>query len=78
MKKSDFNGAIQYNQNGDVMPGSGVRVFASGLRNPYDLVLHSNGRLYGTDNGPNNVSVSLTWSACKLNLVLTRTSLTVL
>jgi glucose/arabinose dehydrogenase len=30
-----------------------VRVFASGLRNPYDLVLHSNGMIYATDNGPN-------------------------
>ena len=30
-----------------------VRVYASGFRNPYDLVIHSNGRLYATDNGPN-------------------------
>jgi hypothetical protein len=28
-------------------------VFASGLRNPYGIVLHSNGKLYSTDNGPN-------------------------
>ncbi len=32
---------------GDVSP------FAVGFRNPYDLLFHSNGRLYVTDNGPN-------------------------
>jgi glucose/arabinose dehydrogenase len=30
-----------------------VEVYASGLRNPYDLVWHSNGRLYSTDNDAN-------------------------
>lgn len=30
-----------------------LEVFASGLRNPYDLVWHSNGRLYSTDNDAN-------------------------
>ena len=30
-----------------------VSVYAAGFRNPYDLVLHSNGRIYATDNGPN-------------------------
>ena len=30
-----------------------VRVYASGFRNPFDLVLHSNGKIYATDNGPN-------------------------
>ena len=29
-----------------------VSVYASGLRNPYDLIIHSNGRIYLTDNGP--------------------------
>ncbi len=33
--------------------GGDVSVYASGLRNPYDVVWHSNGRLYNTDNGPN-------------------------
>jgi glucose/arabinose dehydrogenase len=33
--------------------GGDVSVFASGFRNPYGLVWHSNGRLYATDNGPN-------------------------
>jgi hypothetical protein len=27
-------------------------VFGAGLRNPYDVVVHSNGRIYATDNGP--------------------------
>ena len=29
-------------------------MYASGLRNPYDLLWHSNGKLYATDNGPNS------------------------
>ena len=28
-----------------------VQVYASGLRNPYDFVFHTNGQLYATDNG---------------------------
>ena len=35
-------------------PAANVSVYAAGLRNPYDLVFHSNGRLYNTDNGPND------------------------
>jgi hypothetical protein len=31
----------------------GVEVYASGLRNPYDLAWHSNGMLYNTDNDAN-------------------------
>jgi glucose/arabinose dehydrogenase len=31
--------------------GSGLRVFATGLRNPYDIVFDSEGRLWSTDNG---------------------------
>ncbi|MBW2698319.1 MAG: PQQ-dependent sugar dehydrogenase, partial [Deltaproteobacteria bacterium] len=30
-----------------------VEVYASGIRNPYDLVWHSNGRLYNSDNDAN-------------------------
>ena len=30
-----------------------VAAYAAGFRNPYDLVIHSNGRIYVTDNGPN-------------------------
>lgn len=55
VKKPGFNGNIQYNPSTlEVLSGSDVRVFASGQRNPFDIVLHSNGLLYGTDNGPNN------------------------
>ncbi len=31
--------------------GSNLRIFASGLRNPYDLVFDAEGRLWATDNG---------------------------
>lgn len=53
-----FNGAITYNPANTYsttvdQTGGDVQVYASGLRNPYDLVFHSNGLLYGTDNGPN-------------------------
>lgn len=45
-----FNGNIEYDaaDDGTPLPGSGVKVFASGSRNPYGIVLHSNGKLYGT------------------------------
>jgi len=50
----NFNGNIQYDQDDDGIPTTqGVEVFASGLRNPFGICLHSNGNLYGTDNGPN-------------------------
>ena len=53
-----FDGAMRYappDEASDTvdLAGGGVRVFAAGFRNPYDLVLHSNGRIYATDNGPN-------------------------
>ena len=53
-----FDGAITYDPPNtysstvDQVSGD-VSVFASGLRNPYDLEIHSNGRIYATDNGPN-------------------------
>jgi glucose/arabinose dehydrogenase len=49
----NFDGVITYdaNDDGNMKSGFGVEIFASGSRNPYDLVLHSNGYLYGTDNG---------------------------
>jgi glucose/arabinose dehydrogenase len=31
-----------------------VTLYATGFRNPYDLVWHTNGRLYATDNGANS------------------------
>jgi glucose/arabinose dehydrogenase len=51
----NFNGTLTYDadDDGNLNPGYGVEVFAAGSRNPYDIVLHSNGYLYGTDNGPN-------------------------
>jgi glucose/arabinose dehydrogenase len=36
-----------------LVTGGPVQVFASGLRNPYDVVLTSAGRLYTIQNGPN-------------------------
>jgi glucose/arabinose dehydrogenase len=50
-----FDGTITYDapDNGTPNGGHGIEIFAAGQRNPYDLVLHSNGYIYGTDNGPN-------------------------
>lgn len=54
LKRSDFDGFIEYDAvSGNVTKGVGVEVFAPGFRNPWDVVLHSNGYLYSTDNGPN-------------------------
>lgn len=49
-----FDGNVTYNamDDGDIESGD-VFVFASGNRNPFSVTLHSNGHLYGTDNGPN-------------------------
>ena len=53
-----FNGNITYDPPNtydttvDQISGD-VSVYASGLRNPYDIIIHSNGRIYLTDNGPN-------------------------
>jgi IPT/TIG domain/Glucose / Sorbosone dehydrogenase len=51
----DFNGFLKYDKSeeGDIIEGNGVEVFATGLRNAFGLVLHSNGYLYATDSGPN-------------------------
>ena len=53
-----FDGAITYapagppaDDNVDQISGD-VDAYASGVRNPYDLLLHSNGKIYATDNGP--------------------------
>jgi len=53
-----FNGNITYsppNTYSDTVDkvSGDVSVYAPGFRNPYDLVFHSNGRFYLTDNGPN-------------------------
>ena len=49
----NFDGVITYDadDDGNMKSGFGVEIFAYGNRNPFDLVLHSNGYLYGTDNG---------------------------
>ncbi|NOT32607.1 MAG: choice-of-anchor D domain-containing protein [Candidatus Eisenbacteria bacterium] len=36
-----------------LVPGGPVQVHSPGWRNPFDLVVHSSGRLYAIDNGPN-------------------------
>ena len=50
-----FDGIIAYDKDDDGKPisGRGIEVFAPGVRNSYSMILHSNGNLYGTDNGPN-------------------------
>ncbi len=58
--------------------GGTVDVYAAGTRNPYDLVVHSNGMIYATDNGPQgpDTSTSCTTSgtgvssADELNLIV--------
>ena len=52
-----FDGAITYSPAGPptddlvVRTGGDVAVFSPGHRNPFDLVVHSNGYIYATDNG---------------------------
>ena len=49
-----FNGVLTYDANGHPLSGlgQGVELYATGLRNPYGNVLHSNGYIYATDIGP--------------------------
>lgn len=54
--KPGFNGTVTYDarDDGNQVGALGfVEVFAPGFRNPFGMVLHSNGYLYVTDNGPN-------------------------
>ena len=44
----------RYGEAAIAAPGIMVEVFASGMRNAFDLLLHSNGYIYATDNGPNS------------------------
>ena len=46
--------------------GSELRVYASGLRNPYDLVFDASGRLWATDNGSDEPCASVD----ELNLIV--------
>ena len=54
LAKPGFDGDIKYDadDDGNVVSGD-IKVFAAGRRNPYGVIMHSNGKLYGTDNGPN-------------------------
>lgn len=53
LSRPDFDGDVTYSKTDDQTSGFDVEVFAAGQRNPYDITLHSNGFLYGTDNGAN-------------------------
>jgi len=62
-----FNGEIIYDQiddptNTNIVSGD-VAVFVSGLRNCFGMVVHANGQVYATDNGP-NVNFGLTSTSC--------------
>jgi IPT/TIG domain/Glucose / Sorbosone dehydrogenase len=49
-----FSGTIKWSAPDDGnMISTGIDLFAIGLRNPFGLVLHTNGKVYATDNGPN-------------------------
>jgi hypothetical protein len=60
-----FNGRITYDAADDGTPngGYGIEVFAAGTRNPFGILLHSNGNLYASDNGP-NVGYGTMMSGC--------------
>src|SRR5262249_34754627 len=47
-----FGGNNAANQ-AKLVPGGPGQGYASGFRNPYDVILNSAGRMYTTDNGPN-------------------------
>ncbi len=77
ISKPGFNGAITYRSSSsgqsqndqnfgesvDVAPGVDVSVWAPGFRNPFDIVLTTEGRLYATDNGPNDTFGAASTSA---------------
>lgn len=79
LNNPEFDGRLEYDENGNQVGGADVSVFASGQRNSYGIVLHSNGNLYATDNGPNNgfgdkstsctESASIEYQVDKLNLI---------
>jgi hypothetical protein len=47
-----FGGDNAANQ-AKLVPGGPVQVYASGFRNPYDVIINRAGRMYSIDNGPN-------------------------
>jgi glucose/arabinose dehydrogenase len=54
--KPGFDGQVRYAGDdsfaGEQVSGFDVKVYATGLKNAYSVVLHSNGRIYTIDNGP--------------------------
>lgn len=68
LSRPDFDGMLEYVETVggapnndqvfgevvDLAPGTHVEVHAMGLRNPFDLCYTVKGRLWATDNGPNN------------------------
>lgn len=55
--KQNFNGHIQYSNGNNPFSarkiGGDVSVYATGVRNSYGIIYHSNGNIYATDNGGN-------------------------
>ncbi len=54
---SDFNDPFGGNGGKNqamLVPGGPVQVYAPGFRNPYDVVVMQNGKMYSWDNGPNS------------------------
>lgn len=66
-RRSYFNGNITYNwpkNPGKTEKASGtVQVYAAGIRNVFGMMLHSNGHVYGVDNGP-NIGYGLAATGC--------------
>lgn len=68
-----FDGATTYSPSGSPtsdnidQTGGDVSVYAAGLRNPYDVVVHSNGKIYATDNGKSGATVSTGCAASGAN-----------
>ena len=77
ISRPDFDGELSYVETGtglpnddqvfgdivDLVPGTHVSVHASGLRNSYELVYTTRGRLYATDNGPSANTLAREWSS---------------
>lgn len=51
VRSATFDGSCHNSSNIFGPPPCSVQVYASGLRNAYDFVFHSNGTLYASDNG---------------------------
>src|SRR5262245_3292247 len=51
--QNDPFGGNDGNNQAKIVPGGPVQVYSPGFRNPYDLVIATNGKMYVTDNGAN-------------------------